>query len=207
MSLETYLIYLGVLAAFFVTPPDTSQLLIISNSLRHGLRRSLATIAGDLSANAVQMTLAAFGLTAIIATSANALWVVKWLGVAYLVWIGVRLLMSKPGGMEPQAGKGGRLFRQGFITSSANPYAVVFFGALFPQFIDTSAPVLPQLLILGVTYLIVDGLILVLWGWAAVRTVGRVRNLTGLWINRVSGALMIGAALLLGLKDISRDPG
>ncbi len=207
MSLETYLIYLGVLAAFFVTPPDTSQLLIISNSLRHGLRRSLATIAGDLSANAVQMTLAAFGLTAIIATSANALWIVKWLGVAYLVWIGVKLLFSKPGGVDPQAAKGGRLFRQGFVTSSANPYAVVFFGALFPQFIDTGAPVLPQLLILGVTYLIVDGLILVLWGWAAIRTLGRVKNLTGLWINRVSGALMIGAAMLLGLKDVSRDPG
>ena len=207
MSLETYLIYLGVLAAFFVTPPDTSQLLIISNSLRHGLRRSLATVAGDLSANAVQMTLAAFGLTAIIATSANALSIVKWLGVAYLVWIGVKLLLSKPGGVDPQAAKGGRLFRQGFVTSSANPYAVVFFGALFPQFIDTGAPVLPQLLILGVTYLIVDGLILVLWGWAAIRTLGRVRNLTGLWINRVSGALMIGAAMLLGLKDVSRDPG
>ena len=207
MSLETYLIYLGVLAAFFVTPPDTSQLLIISNSLRHGLRRSLATVAGDLSANAVQMTLAAFGLTAIIATSANALAVVKWLGVAYLVWIGLRLLLSKPGAPDMQAARGGRLFRQGFITSSANPYAVVFFGALFPQFIDTGAPILPQLLILGVTYLIVDGLILVLWGWAAIRTLGRVRNLTGLWINRVSGALMIGAAALLGLKDVSRDPG
>ena len=70
MSIETYLIYLGVLAAFFLTPPDTSQLLIISNSLRHGLRRSLATVAGDLSANAVQMTLAAFGLTAVIAAHA-----------------------------------------------------------------------------------------------------------------------------------------
>ncbi len=207
MSLETYLIYLGVLAAFFVTPPDTSQLLIISNSLRHGLRRSMATIAGDLSANALQMTLAAFGLTAIIATSANALWVVKWLGVAYLAWIGLKLILSKPEAAQPEAAKGGRLFRQGFLTSSANPYAVVFFGALFPQFIDTTAPVLPQLLILGVTYLVVDGLILVLWGWTAVRTLGRVKSLTGVWINRVSGALMVGAAVLLGLKDISREPG
>ena len=207
MSLETYLIYLGVLAAFFVTPPDTSQLLIISNSLRHGLRRSLATIAGDLSANAVQMTLAAFGLTAIIATSADALWIIKWLGVAYLVWIGLKLVLSKAEMSHPEAAKGGRLFRQGFLTSSANPYAVVFFGALFPQFIDTSAPVLPQLLILGVTYLIVDGLILLLWGWTAVRTLGRIKSLTGIWINRVSGALMIGAAVLLGLKDVAREPG
>ena len=206
MSIETYLIYLGVLAAFFATPPDTSQLLIISNSLRHGLRRSTATIAGDLSANAVQMTLAAFGLTALVAASANALWVVKWLGVAYLVWIGLRLMFQTAKAESPDAAQGGKLFRQGFVTSSANPYAVVFFGALFPQFIDPALPVLPQLLILGVTYLVVDGVILLLWGWAAVRTVGRVKNLTGVWINRISGALMIGAAALLGLKDIAQEP-
>ncbi|MEO0719597.1 MAG: LysE family transporter, partial [Pseudomonadota bacterium] len=91
MSVEAYLLYLAVLAAFFATPPDTSQLLIISNSLRHGVRRSLATVAGDLTANSLQMTAAAFGLTAVIATSADALTVVKWLGVGYLVWIGIRL--------------------------------------------------------------------------------------------------------------------
>ncbi|WP_297772311.1 LysE family translocator [uncultured Roseovarius sp.] len=205
MTLETYLIYLGVVAAFFATPPDTSQLLIISNSLRHGLRRSLATVAGDLSANAIQMTLAAFGLTAVIATNADALWIVKWAGVAYLAWIGVRLILARPETTTPDAAPGGRLFRQGFVTSSANPYAVVFFGALFPQFIDTAQPVWPQLLILGLTYLVVDGLILLLWGWVAVRSLGRVRQLTGVWINRVSGCLMIGAAVLLGVKDIERE--
>ncbi|WP_371227742.1 LysE family translocator [Roseovarius sp. 2305UL8-3] len=205
MTAETYLIYLGVLAAFFVTPPDTSQLLIISNSLRHGLKRSMATVAGDLSANAIQMTLAAFGLTAIVAANANALVLVKWLGVAYLVWIGLKLMFSKPTERSAEAAPSGKLFRQGFVTSSANPYAVVFFGALFPQFIDPAAAILPQLLILGVTYLVVDGLILLLWGWAATRTLGRVKNLTGVWINRISGALMIGAAALLGSKDLVED--
>ncbi|MEM9910927.1 MAG: LysE family translocator [Pseudomonadota bacterium] len=202
MSVETYLLYLIVLGAFFATPPDTSQLLVISNSLRYGVKRSLATIAGDLSANATQMTLAAFGLTAVIAANANALWVVKWLGVIYLAWIGLKLMLSKPQQERAEAAPRGRLFRYGFITSSANPYAVVFFAALFPQFIDPAAPVLPQLLILGGTYLVVDGLILLLWGWAATRTLGRVKALTGLWINRISGALMIGAAALLGIKDI-----
>lgn len=205
MSPETYLIYLGVLAAFFATPPDTSQLLIISNSLRHGLRRSLATVAGDLTANTLQMTAAAFGLTAIIAASADALWLVKWLGVCYLAWIGLRLMLApaeeRSVGTAAPARRA-RLFRQGFLTSSANPYAVVFFGALFPQFIDPGAPVWPQLLILGATYLLVDGLILVLWGWAAVRTVGRIRQATGAWINRICGALMVAAAALLASKDL-----
>ncbi len=206
MSIETYLIYLGVLAAFFATPPDTSQLLIISNSLRHGLRRSTATIAGDLTANAGQMALAAFGLTAVIAASANALALIKWLGVAYLVWIGLRLMVSSGTAEAPNAAKPGRLFRQGFLTSSANPYAVVFFGALFPQFIDASLPIWPQLLILGLTYLVVDGAILLLWGWAARRSIGRIKALNGPWLNRISGALMVGAAGLLAAKDLTPEP-
>ncbi|MFK7939724.1 MAG: LysE family translocator [Roseovarius sp.] len=206
MSLETYLIYLGVLAAFFATPPDTSQLLIISNTLRHGLKRSTATIFGDLSANAVQMALAGFGLTAIIATSADALWVIKWAGVAYLVWIGIRLMRSPAARADMPPAHRGQLFRQGFLTSSANPYAVVFFGALFPQFIDPTLPVLPQVLILGVTYLVVDGLILLIWGWAALRTLGRFSALNGVWINRISGALMVGAAVLLASKDVAQGP-
>lgn len=208
MTVETYLIYLGVLAAFFATPPDTSQLLIISNSLRHGLRRSTATIFGDLSANALQMTAAAFGLTAIIAASADAIWIIKWAGVAYLVWIGLRLMLSRSGMDAPCAStnaRRGALFRQGFVTSSANPYAVVFFGALFPQFIDPALPVLPQLLILGATYLFVDGLVLLLWGWAASRTLGRIKALTGSWLNRVSGALMILAAGLLAGRDLAAE--
>lgn len=202
MTFETYLLYLAVLAAFFVTPPDTSQLLIVSNSLRHGVWRSLATVFGDLSANTVQMTAAAFGLTAIIATSADALWVVKWGGVAYLAWIGLQLILKPGTDVKAAPVPTSRLFRQGFVTSMANPYAVVFFGALFPQFIDPTAPILPQLLILGTTYLFVDGAILVLWGWAATRSASRITALTGPMINRISGVLMIAAAALLGSKDL-----
>ena len=208
MSIETYLIYLGVLAAFFVTPPDTSQLLIISNSLRHGLRRSTATIFGDLSANVLQMSAAAFGLTAVIAASADAIWVIKWAGVAYLAWIGVRLMFARGGNDGPVAALQARrrvLFRQGFLTSSANPYAVVFFGALFPQFIDPAQAVLPQVLVLGLTYLVVDGLMLLLWGWTATRTLGRVKGLSGVWMNRISGALMIAAAGLLASRDLAAE--
>lgn len=202
MSAEVYLLYLGVLVAFFATPPDTSQLLVMSNSARHGLRRSLAVVAGDLSANVLQMTAAAFGLTAVIAASADALWVVKWAGVAYLAWIGLRLITSRPRGQVP-APVTSALFRQGFLTSSANPYAVVFFGALFPQFIDPSAAIAPQLLILGITYLVVDCLTLVAWGWVAARTLGRIKVLQGIWLNRISGGLMLAAAVLLGSRDLS----
>lgn len=204
MPVETYLLYLAAVAVFFATPPGTSQLLIISNSIRHGLRRSAFTIAGDLTANALQMIAAAFGLAAIIATSASAFVWIKWLGVAYLVWIGLQLILTRAraNAVEADASRGAfRLFRQGFVTSMANPFAVVFFGALFPQFIDPVLPVFPQLLILGLTYMIVDGALLVLWGWVGIRAAGILkRSSTGL-VNKLCGGLMIAAAALLASKD------
>lgn len=206
MSFETYLLYLGVIAAFFLTPPDTSQLLVISNSLRHGLRRSTATIAGDLIANIMQMLAAAFGLAAIIVASADALAIVKWMGVLYLLWIGLRVMLTRPRQGQVESAGDGRpsvLFRQGFLTSAANPYAIVFFAALFPQFLDSSRSLLPQLLVLGTTYLAVDAVLLVIWGWAAIRTVGRAGSRFGdIWMARISGGLLIGAAALLASEDL-----
>lgn len=204
MTWETYIIFLAAVAAFFATPPDTSQLLIMSNSIQHGLKRSLWTVFGDLSANVLQMLAAAFGLVTVIAASAGAFTVIKWLGVIYLAWIGLQLFLSKPADMQMTGAvekTAGRLFRQGFFTSSANPYAVVFFAALFPQFIEPTLPVLPQVAVLGVTYLVVDGLILLLWGYLAIRSAERIKLMSSGFLNRICGGLMMAAALLLAGKD------
>ncbi len=204
MLFETYILYLAAVAVFFATPPDTSQLLIISNSIRYGLKRCIWTIAGDLSANCLQMTGAAFGLAAVIATSADAFLWIKWLGVAYLAWIGLQLILTKENDAEISVGSSGtrfRLYRQGFVTSMANPFAVVFFGALFPQFIDPASPIAPQLLILGMTYTVVDGTILVVWGWLGVRATNGLKRISIGTINRICGSLMIAAAGLLASKD------
>lgn len=203
MTLDLYLAYLATVGVFFATPPGPSQILMISNSLRHGLRPSLATVVGDLSANACQMTAAAFGLAAVVAASSHALTIVKWVGVAYLVWVGIRTFWAAPRGFHRSDGpqtSAGRLFRQGFVTSASNPKAVFFFAALFPQFIDPAIPIWPQLLVLGVTYLVVDGVLLVVWGGAADRLLVGLRR-RGRLLNRMSGSLMIGAAALLALKD------
>ena len=168
------LLYLAALGVFFATPPDTSQPLAIANSARDGLKRSGWTIAGDLRANPLQMSAAAFGIAAVIAVLAKACQVVKWLGVAYLAWIELRLIFSKSRGEDapaPRAGSASRLFRQGFITSSANPFA-----ALFPQFIDSEASTLAQLTILGGTYLLVDGALLLAWGWLGAHAAARAHS-------------------------------
>ena len=209
MTIETYLLYLAALAVFFATPPDTSQLLVIANSARHGLKKCGWTIAGDLTANALQMTAAAFGIAAVVAASAEAFQIVKWVGVAYLAWIGLRLIVSNSSGSDAAANRidsPARLFRHGFITSSANPFAVMFFAALFPQFIDPSMATLPQLAILGGTYLLVDAVILLAWGWLAVRAAARLRSHAFGLVNRVCGTLMLGAAILLASKDLEPQP-
>ncbi|MEM6461333.1 MAG: LysE family translocator [Pseudomonadota bacterium] len=205
MVLETYLVYLAAVAVFFATPPGTSQLLMISNSIRYGVRRSIFTMAGDLTANALQMTAAAFGLAVVISASASAFVWIKWLGVAYLAWIGLRLFFSKgsgPGSAASRYGTPIRLFRQGFITSMANPFAVVFFGALFPQFIDPALSIWTQLLVLGGTYLLIDAVILLFWGWLAASTASALFRRSSIWVNRICGSLMLAAAAFLASRDL-----
>ena len=176
---------------------------MISNTLRFGFRPALWTAGGDLSANVLQMLIAGFGLAALIASSAAALTIIKWLGVAYLVWYGIRTFFTTAPPLQraSSAVAPRKLFFQGFFTSAANPEAVFFFAALFPQFIEPSAALWPQLLILGATYLVFDAAILVLMSLGSDRFLGFLRKKSQL-LNRLAGAAMITAAALLGTKDI-----
>lgn len=204
MSLDVYLIYLTVCAVFFATPPGPSQILMISHSAVYGWRRSLPTIAGDLTANALQMTVAAFGLASVLATSAAALSVVKWLGVAYLLWMAIRTFRTAPSKLAVKESKKlrGMFACRAFLTSAANPKAVFFFAALFPQFITPDQSVWPQLLILGSTYLAIDGMLLLLYGYLADRSAAKLQRLVSGRLNQISGVMMGIAAFLLALRDV-----
>lgn len=209
MPIETWTVYVLTVLALMITP-GPSQLLMLTHSGVYGFRRSLSTAAGDLSANALQMLAAGLGLAAIIAASATTLTVIKWIGVAYLIWLGVRMIrQAKPDApAEPSERKIaslGTLWLQGFLTSAANPKAVVFFAALFPQFIASEAAFWPQFLILSATYIIMDGLFLSAYGIGSRWIVKRFKGSAAVWIEQIGGGLMIGAALLLGLKSISRQ--
>ena len=209
MSVETWTIYVMTVLALMSTP-GPSQLLMLSNSGVHGFRRSLATAAGDLCANALQMLAAGLGLAVIIAASATALQVIKWAGVAYLIWLGVRMIRrAKPDGPGDTAQRARSslraLWTQGFLTSAANPKAVVFFAALFPQFIFADAAFWPQFLILSATYIVMDGVFLSAYGLGSSWIVARFKGDARIWIERIGGGFMIGAAVLLGLKSITRQ--
>lgn len=209
MSIEVWSIYVATVLALMSTP-GPSQLLMLSNSGTHGFRRSLATAAGDLTANALQMLAAGLGLAAIIAASGAALTVIKWAGVAYLIWLGIRMIRratpesrgTRPAGQTTSLQN---LWLQGFLTSAANPKAVVFFAALFPQFIQGNAPFWPQFLVLSLTYIVMDGCFLSAYGFGASWVTRRFRGAAKLWIERIGGSFMIVAAILLGLKSIARQ--
>ncbi|MCF6233198.1 MAG: LysE family transporter [Rhodobacteraceae bacterium] len=201
MTIETYIVYLGTVLIFFAHPPGPSQLLFIGGSVQHGLKRALPIMAGDLSANAIQIVIAGFGLASLIALSASAFTMLKYLGVAYLIWIGVRMIRdaSRARAIRPAPSRGA-LFRRGFMTSAANPYAVVFFAALFPQFIQSDASVAPQVAILGITYLVIDGSILVLMGAFATRLMSALGSRFERWLSITSGVGLILAAIAIALR-------
>ena len=208
MTWEVWTIYVATVLALMSTP-GPSQLLMLSNSAAHGFQRSLATAAGDLSANALQMLAAGLGLAAIIAASGSALSIIKWLGVAYLIWLGVRMILRATPS-DPDLKRSApsvslnALWLQGFITSAANPKAVVFFAALFPQFISADSPFWPQFLALSATYIVMDGCFLAAYGWGASWVSKRFRGDAKAWIERIGGSFMIVAAVLLGLKSIAK---
>ena len=192
-----------------MSTPGPSQLLILSNSISNGFKRSLFTAAGDLSANFLQMVVASVGLVGVISSSQEFFLVIKWAGVFYLVYLGLKLIFSKNQisvAGEKQIRSGHSLYWQGFITSAANPKAVIFFAALFPQFINPRDDLLIQFSILSSTYLILDAIFLSFYGkfaeWVSLKLVPSAR----LHLNKISGGFLIFAAILLGLKEVDHNP-
>lgn len=204
MSFDTWSLYVLTVLALMSTP-GPSQLLMLANAARHGTRRALATAAGDLTANLGQMLAAGLGLAILIAASAQALSVIKWAGVAYLIWLGLRTIRNagkSHANSRTNAPTLKTLWMQGFLTSAANPKAVVFFAALFPQFISPDLAFWPQFWILAATYIAMDGLFLTAYGLGAASLAARLRGQARQWLDRIGGALMIAAAIALGGKSI-----
>ena len=200
-------IWLAFITAVLIimSTPGPSQLLMLSNTVKNGMRRSLFTAAGDLSANFIQMVIASLGLATLIQGSSQFFMVVKWAGVVYLIYLGLRLILLDSAVDLPSTGKrqsSGSLYWQGFITSAANPKAVIFFAALFPQFIEPSEPLLLQFMVLSATYLTIDGVFLCIYGKFAELLVKQLITKSSGLLSSVSGVLLIGAAILLGLKDL-----
>lgn len=129
----------------------------------------------------------------------------KWAGVIYLAYLDLRLILSKTSTqshLQVQRRSNKSLYWQGFVTSAANPKAVIFFAALFPQFISQEEELLGQFVILSSTSLAIAATFLAFYGkfpeWISMKLIPSARQ----HLNKVSGLCLIGAAILLGLKDV-----
>lgn len=203
MELTTWLTYVGVIAALIAFPGPVA-LLCMHHGLRHGRQRALATVIGGAMASLVLMGLSSMGLGAILATSELAFTLLKGVGAAYLIYLGIQAWRSPvamsptetPSASSAHAERTGRrgLFRRGFTVGISNPKDLLFFGALFPGFIDLGAPQLPQFAILSLTWLAID-----LTTMSSYATMG---SGIGRWFhsprrvklfNRTTGSLFIAA--------------
>lgn len=198
-------LYLGFVAAsaLLILMPGPVVALIVSNSVGGGLRAGLTTVAGSTAAAFIHVCFVCAGLASLLALLGSAFFWIKWLGAAYLFYLGVRALMARPQALDAD-GAGlrkspARTFVEAFLVGISNPKALMFFAAFFPLFLTATQPVLPQLLIMSATYLAVAAALDSLWALAA----SRARPLlirAGRWTNRVNGGVLVLAAASLAVS-------
>jgi homoserine/homoserine lactone efflux protein len=209
VTLKTWLLFLVMETALSLSP-GPAVFYVVSQGVRGAMRRTLPAAGGILTANGIYFALSATSLGAIIAASAQFFTIAKWLGAAYLIYLGVKALLSANSmhsvalGEERAAGGGDlRGVYLGALTlQMANPKALLFFLALLPQFVDPAIPVVPQMLILAATSMVPEFCILTGYGWLAHRAVhASVRfGVTGnmnRWLARIEGAGLLGCATLV----------
>ena len=206
MKFETWFLFVITEAVLSLTP-GPAVLFVLSQAIRRGPAKSVRASVGILSANAMYFALSATSLGAIIIASYNLFFLIKWAGAAYLVYLGLQCVLSKASMLalpEEQMDRrsGWRIWSDGFLIQGANPKALLFFTAILPQFIDPNYSIALQVIILGVSSIVVEFFILLTYGQLAGRALSAVKNPRfEKVLNVTGGSLLIGAGLgLAGLK-------
>ncbi|WP_428773602.1 homoserine/homoserine lactone efflux protein [Vibrio sp.] len=200
MDLHIWLAYL-VTAVVFSLAPGSGTVNSISNGLCYGTRKSLAAIAGLQIGLTIHIVLVGAGLGALVAQSATAFSVIKWIGAGYLIWLGIQKWRDNHSlaVMEGQKTLGAKaLMSRAVLINLTNPKSIVFLVALFPQFIDPAGDQLRQLAILGITTVSVDTLVMLGYTSLAAKMGHFVRSQRAMTrLNRVFGSLFVGFGALL----------
>jgi homoserine/homoserine lactone efflux protein len=200
MSLEFYLAY--VLACIIIViVPGPIVTLIVANSIAHGARAGLINIAGAQLGLATMIGVVLVGLASLIATMGVWFDAVRLAGAAYLIWLGIKFFRARNTLGDPANVVAPRVgfFWQGFLVLMANPKALLLFGAFIPQFVDPAGDYVGQVILLGVTAMVVAGT----FDSAYALLAGRART----WlspprlrlVSRLSGAFLMGGGVWLAL--------
>jgi RhtB (resistance to homoserine/threonine) family protein len=195
--------------------PGPDVLYILSHAMRTGLRAGVVAALGIVAGCFVHVVAAALGVSALLATSATAFVVLKWVGAAYLVWMGVRMLLAREGATVPASTADHatvppvaiplrHVFLRGFLTNVLNPKVALFFLAFVPQFIaPQTADKAWTFLMLGLLFNLNSLPINLGYAWVGSFAVRRVQSIQrGMrWLDRIAGAIFIGFGVKLALSQ------
>jgi homoserine/homoserine lactone efflux protein len=189
--------------------PGPAVLTILSQALRHGPVRALWSILGIIAGNTLYFILSATSLGALLLASYELFFAIKWVGAAYLLWLGLRTFFDRASSLvvdpAPTA-RGGAvgLFSHAFVVQVANPKALLFFTALLPQFVDPGLAVAPQMAVLALVSVAIEfGVLFFYASLAAQATRLALRPRFARLTNRVAGSFLIGAGI--GLASLTRE--
>jgi threonine/homoserine/homoserine lactone efflux protein len=198
MTIETWLAFTAASAALLIIPGPTI-LLVVSYALGQGRRAALPVAAGVALGDFTAMTLSMLGLGALLTASATLFTVLKWVGGAYLIWLGVKLARSGGGiGKVEARSTGGpaRMVVHAWMVTALNPKSLTFFVAFLPQFLDPHANFWLQMALFETTFLALAAANVFGYALAASRARGLVKRPSAVtWINRAGGTLLIGAGI------------
>jgi homoserine/homoserine lactone efflux protein len=199
MALHTWLLYLVAAFGLSLTPGPNS-LLVLTHGALHGHRRTLFTVSGGALGFVVLIALSMLGIGALLRTSAGALTVLKLLGGAYLVWLGIQLWRAPAIHLEANAStadvRSAALFRQGLLTAVSNPKALLFYGAFLPQFIDPSRDLLLQFGVMATLFVAVEIAVEYLLALLAHR-IRALLERAGKSFNRACGGMFVAMGVAL----------
>jgi len=207
MGTDQYWLYVAVTSIFMISP-GPSVILVVSNSVKFGTKHAMTGALGNVLAFQMLVVLSALGLGVILTTSSHLFYILKMIGAAYLVYLGIKLWftlsVNHNRGTKNSAPIISRvaLFKQALCVTCSNPKALVYVSALLPQFINPEQSLVTQILVLGLTAAVLQLLIFLFYALVAGRTKKFFQNEKNqLTFNRISGVTFIGFGTALGFSE------
>lgn len=206
IAFDTLILFL-ITTLVVVLSPGPAAIAVTAEGASNGFKKSALVISGIATANVVFFVLSATGIITLILASYTLFSVIKWVGVAYLLYLGFSAIFSQSGPLsinptKKSNAKAYTVFMKGFILEISNPKALLYFSALLPQFIDINSPVIPQLIILCLATLVLDLVCYSLYGYLGVKSVGKfVKPMLIKVINRSAGAMLIFAGIKMATVE------